>query len=72
MGVRVTRPWTAEELLERVDTTDPEKCWIWQRGRTTYGYGHVRKDDRDQLVHRLIYELLVGPIPGKRSEKALR
>jgi hypothetical protein len=40
-------------------------CWLWQ-GATTRpenGYGQVRFLGRKILVHRLVYELLVGPVP---------
>lgn len=38
-------------------------CWIWIGGRSSGGYGYVRFNGKMQIAHRVIYELLVGPIP---------
>lgn len=37
-------------------------CWLWT-GSTARGYGKVTIKGRNYLVHRLVYEVLVGPIP---------
>lgn len=37
-------------------------CWLWQ-GSLTCGYGQVWFQNRMWRAHRLIYQLLVGPIP---------
>lgn len=50
----------ATRLWSRVTPTG--FCWLWTGG-TTEGYGNVRWDGRSQRVHRVVYELLVGPIP---------
>lgn len=38
-------------------------CWIWQRGRSTAGYGSLKWGDKRWLAHRLAYTLANGPIP---------
>jgi len=39
-------------------------CWLWQ-GVAVHGYGRMRRaDQKNRAVHRLVYELLVGPIPA--------
>lgn len=39
-------------------------CWEWTRApRNQDGYGGVTYDGRRWLVHRLVWTLLVGPIP---------
>jgi hypothetical protein len=42
-------------------------CWLWTGATNDKGYGQVRRvrDGRSVIVyvHRLLYELLVGPIP---------
>lgn len=47
--------------------TKTETCWLWKGHRNRYGYGVVKRhiDGRRVrwLAHRVIYELLVGPIP---------
>lgn len=37
-------------------------CWLWTRS-TTKGYGKIRLNGAQILVHRLAYESAVGPIP---------
>jgi hypothetical protein len=39
-------------------------CWIWKGWRTKAGYGMVTVRGRKQYVHRLSYELQIGPIPN--------
>lgn len=54
----------AERLWSRVDKKG--ECWVWlgHRGRAGYGYiGRGRKSEGIALVHRVAYELEVGPIP---------
>jgi hypothetical protein len=38
-------------------------CLEWQRNRDKDGYGRIHFDGRYQKVHRVAYQLLVGPIP---------
>jgi len=38
-------------------------CWEWTGVRQRNGYGRCRRGDRDVLVHRLAYQVAVGPIP---------
>jgi hypothetical protein len=38
-------------------------CWWWKGARKRGGYGHMSVDDHMKLVHRLAWELTVGPIP---------
>lgn len=60
------------DLSERITrrlTIDESGCWVWG-GCCTRGYGVITvgstKDNsrRTRRVHRLVYELLVGPIPA--------
>jgi len=39
-----------------------DECWEWI-GATSGGYGGLKVDGRMAKAHRLVYELLVGPIP---------
>lgn len=56
-----------ERLWAKVDKDGPNGCWLWMGGRTPLGYGHVSVETpegwRTRRVHRVTYELLVGPIP---------
>lgn len=38
-------------------------CWFWMAARQKNGYGNVRVALRYWRAHRLVYTLLVGPIP---------
>jgi hypothetical protein len=38
-------------------------CWQWQGQTTRRGYGVQWDGKEKRLVHRLVYEMLVGPIP---------
>ena len=52
---------TAETVMERLDVSGP--CWIWTGPKRGKGYGYVSWENRKVSTHRLIWELLVGPIP---------
>lgn len=40
-----------------------DSCWVWTGCKTTGGYGVVKFEGRSQYTNRLVYQLLVGPIP---------
>jgi hypothetical protein len=42
---------------------DEAGCWLWTGGLDQYGYGKVRIYGRTRGVHRVAYELWVGPVP---------
>lgn len=44
---------------------DSSGCFLWQKSKTTAGYGHFRYRNRYYYAHRVSYELLRSPIlPG--------
>lgn len=53
--------------LERIKLYAPldaeSGCWIWQRSIQANGYARMTVKGERHYVHRLAYELLVGPIP---------
>ncbi len=60
---------TKEEWIQHilsVSNKNDKMCWVFE-GRKHDGYGIVctggRKEKKDLLVHRLIYEHFYGPIP---------
>lgn len=57
-----TRRTASERFWSRVDTTDPDQCWLWTGALDPAGYGRFY-DGRDYRAHRWAYEHLVGPIP---------
>lgn len=52
----------SERLAARLVRT-PSGCLIWTGRRLPKGYGQITVNGRNQLVHRLMYALYVGPIP---------
>ena len=38
-------------------------CWLWTGRRHNCGYGQIKVDSRDKMVHRISYEAFIGPIP---------
>ena len=38
-------------------------CLLWTGAKQTYGYGQLSVNGKANLVHRLAYELYIGPIP---------
>lgn len=74
-GVRVPRPqgmsgaetvlWALGDLLRRAES-DPEiadACWPWPQKPDVSGYVYVRLGKKMVLAHRLVHEVLIGPIP---------
>ena len=39
-------------------------CWLWDGGDNGAGYGQTTWEGRTQLVHRLVYAAVWGPIPA--------
>ena len=51
-------------LMDNVDRSgDDDSCWPWKGRIEKHGYGRVRRGGRQFLVHRVVYEELVGQIP---------
>ena len=50
-------PLSIEGKIHRTET-----CWLWIGARSS-GYGRVRYNGKTRIAYRLVYELLVGPIP---------
>jgi hypothetical protein len=42
---------------------DADGCWRWNASITPKGYAQVRYEGRLQQAHRVVYSILVGPIP---------
>ena len=51
------------ERLRSKITVDPSTgCWLW-RAVNSRGYGTIRWSGKPRTAHRVVYELLAGPIP---------
>jgi hypothetical protein len=57
----------ADRLWEKVERgseySGQSGCWIWKGSRSPNGYGTINIDRIPRFVHRVVYELLYGPIP---------
>ena len=53
---------TESQIWDSIEKTDT--CWNWTRFPTSNGYGLVQFDGKLRLVHRVIWNLKVGPIPN--------
>lgn len=42
-------------------------CWLWTGAKNNMGYGQLWDGTRVQYAHRLVYQLLSGPIPEGRE-----
>lgn len=53
-----------EPILQRDITVNEAGCWLWQGAKTWGGYGAISREGRKGIMlHRYVYEILVGPIP---------
>ena len=48
-------------LWSKVDKT--ATCWVWRGLLDTSGYGQIKVNGKFKQVHRVVFELLVGPVP---------
>lgn len=52
-------------IFEKIAFCTNTGCWLWAaKWDSGDGYGKVRYEGKCEMVHRLIYRLLVGPIPA--------
>lgn len=51
-----------DQLADKVLIGDG--CWGWNAAHNHDGYGRLRRNRKEQKVHRIVYELLQGPIPA--------
>lgn len=52
---------------------DGGRCWTWRRPDPTTGYGRILVDGKTVGAHRLVYEMLIEPLPpGKQIDHLCR
>lgn len=61
-GKFVARPIN-DRIMECLDVRSDYECWEWVCGRHQQGYGIIQIDDKKKKAHRVVYEMIVGPIP---------
>lgn len=53
-----------DRILEKISFCPITGCWWWAASWDSgNGYGKVRFEGKCQMAHRVVYSLLVGPIP---------
>lgn len=57
-----SHPILSEKIAPRIDQNS-NGCWEWTGAKSDRGYGHLMMDRKTFYVHRLVYEMAVGPIP---------
>lgn len=60
-GVRYAS--VVHRLLAHIQLDWPSECWEWTSAKTHNGYGQILLKGKSRRVHRLVYELAIGPIP---------
>ena len=59
-------------ISEKLKIGDQDECWPWN-GCLTSGYGAIRINGKQHLVHRIMYETHKGKIPkGKEIDHLCR
>lgn len=63
---RLIRSVSVDELPDRIaqKLAVVGDCWEWQAHCDQHGYGIIWYDGRPRKAHRVVYELLSGPIPA--------
>ena len=56
-------PRLPSRIAEKISAPDENGCWLWMGALGDHGYGMAWDGARMVGAHRLVYELLVGPIP---------
>jgi hypothetical protein len=54
---------TLARLLRTFDRPGNDMCWLWKNAPATNGYGQFFIDGKRRAAHRVVYELLLGPVP---------
>jgi hypothetical protein len=52
----------ADRFMRKVDIV-PGTCWEWRAAKSNRGYGFFSLSGKQQLAHRISYEINSGPIP---------
>jgi len=61
MSANLTLTDLPPRIVEKIEVG--EEHWLWTGWANDAGYPYVYMDGRDQPAYRVVYELLVGPIP---------
>lgn len=63
-GYLYRQPEITEAMFEITDQGYDTPCWLWSKPPDAYGYARAQFNGvPNQLVHRVMYEQAIGPIP---------
>ena len=54
---------TLDFIESRIQRIPFSGCWVWMGAVVESGYGQVQIGKHFKRAHRVVYELLIGPIP---------
>ncbi|MEU6543900.1 HNH endonuclease signature motif containing protein [Streptomyces sp. NPDC046859] len=57
------KPTLEQKIFSRI-TEAKSGCWLWTGTRVGTGYGQLDIAGRKRPAHRVVYEFLIGEIPG--------
>lgn len=68
---------TPEQIIHKLEANfvpDPNSgCWLWTAGLFKTGYGSIHIGTKTKRAHRVMYELVKGPVPdGKPLDHLCR
>ncbi len=52
-----------ERIQAKIEPEPNSGCWLWNSARKASGHGQVHLGGKTRAAHRVVYELLVGPVP---------
>ena len=52
-----------DRIYDNIKEDDETGCFIWQKSKDSWGYGHIRIHGKLHKTHRIMYEEYVGEIP---------
>lgn len=53
-----------ESFISAIDrSAGDDGCWLWKRGKTSFGYGSLNYYGANRLAHRVAWEVAYGEIP---------
>ena len=61
--VSITDPFVIARFLSFCDRTSDSECWVWNSFINSTGYGRFSLSDKDNLAHRISYQIFIGEIP---------
>ena len=53
-----------KRFWDKVDERGDDECWSWLASRSRFGYGNFRVGDKIELAHRVVWEMINGPVPS--------